>query len=900
MAQLGAWAPPAARPEACLPCLRVATSPLPRPLIRCGSVHRRRLSRAGEAAFEGWSAISCVSITLAAVKARHRCGRQKPLSRSCREPGSTENPTEAGPSAEHLEEWVRSVATNLKQLDSIASSSCRGRMPDVSTAAGVAALTRLEELSDDVDMAVAAKSLGQSLGEPSEADKIAMQALVASQLDSDLQSTVLLDHLEDSKTKDTVAEEHLELGARDEDSRGVESLARLLPPCKTDHAAAAQKARLPAITALEQVCQDSWAGLGSSEAAAQATDVDKKIFTGQGRRVSEAPTSLRELLTSAGLQDDASLQVLGEEQTPLLGVVDVPPLVRPGDLLLLKNECLSEEFLMESLADGVARGASAVAVLSDSNTLDAVQVMERFSPDGLKSLVVLPATLPSHLGSSSTASHLAQRFFQPGGAEAASCHLTAVVGGQETEVRTAAWLLSGLLEKQKGACRSGFLSDRRCLLGYGSIQVGRPLTACAVQEMVAGMTEAGVTSCVVEVLPSADLDAFDGLEFDLTVDLGMSENNDLRSKILECTRSGSVVAPADSKTESGSKATFSLTLPQVEEKTRVDKARASDLNSLLAQLSSRTASNKIAATKQLELMYDLPTTRQFVLQHAMKAGKGKDEINKLTKAKILEALQAIGVEIENPTKVKKKDLVEELYQAQTADAGDEEKVDFSDLMEGEFRGRVRRGTGPAGLCLEFEYDRGEVQEKVMLPLLGAPSARAAIAAIAAASVASQEDGQSGFAGSAWTSRLRTLRPPPGTLELVMAPGTWREYGERHDSPEQKATAGKPSQSAFSGRVGVLHEVSTPEELRSALQHVREWLTVDGRESPRISAVFGCEGEVRRGDRAKYAWALADLCEHVVLTTNNPRAELPMQVIEDVLDALQGRKRWAGEIGRAHV
>eukprot|EP00931_Biecheleriopsis_adriatica_P096607 TRINITY_DN7024_c0_g2_i1.p1 TRINITY_DN7024_c0_g2~~TRINITY_DN7024_c0_g2_i1.p1 ORF type:complete len:491 (-),score=60.31 TRINITY_DN7024_c0_g2_i1:51-1523(-) len=104
MARLGAWAPPAARPETSFPCLRAATSPLPRPLVRCGSARRRRLSRVGEEPFEGWSAISCVSIALAAVKVRHCRGRQQLVSRSCRKPGSITEPK-----PDIVEHWMTSV-----------------------------------------------------------------------------------------------------------------------------------------------------------------------------------------------------------------------------------------------------------------------------------------------------------------------------------------------------------------------------------------------------------------------------------------------------------------------------------------------------------------------------------------------------------------------------------------------------------------------------------------------------------------------------------------------------------------------------------------------------------------------------------------------------------------------
>jgi len=91
-------------------------------------------------------------------------------------------------------------------------------------------------------------------------------------------------------------------------------------------------------------------------------------------------------------------------------------------------------------------------------------------------------------------------------------------------------------------------------------------------------------------------------------------------------------------------------------------------------------------------------------------------------------------------------------------------------------------------------------------------------------------------------------------------------------------------------VAILHEARDASEVRRALIDVREWLSLGFtmKETPVLTAVFGCEGELKRGDRAKVGWALAEHCDRVVLTSNDPRSEPPMQIIEDVLDAIRGR------------
>mmetsp|Transcript_88764 Transcript_88764/g.206587 ORF Transcript_88764/g.206587 Transcript_88764/m.206587 type:complete len:308 (-) Transcript_88764:154-1077(-) len=114
--------------------------------------------------------------------------------------------------------------------------------------------------------------------------------------------------------------------------------------------------------------------------------------------------------------------------------------------------------------------------------------------------------------------------------------------------------------------------------------------------------------------------------------------------------------------------------------------------------------------------------------------------------------------------------------------------------------------------------------------------------------------------------LEAAAPPPGTLEVL--------------------TSG-----AFPRIVAVLHEARTPREVRRALEVVRGWLAFgseDGVEIPSLTAVLGCEGEVQRGDRAKIGWALAETCDRIVLTTNQPRGEPPMQIIEDILEAIRSR------------
>jgi len=166
---------------------------------------------------------------------------------------------------------------------------------------------------------------------------------------------------------------------------------------------------------------------------------------------------------------------------------------------------------------------------------------------------------------------------------------------------------------------------------------------------------------------------------------------------------------------------------------------------------------------------------------------------------------------------------------------------------------------------------GGLTATLRLPLIGASAARGALGACRAALATCASDAAD---LEQLRSALEDAGPPPGVLEVH--------------------TAGSPTSIC-----AVYHEASTPQEVRDALVAVREWLQPRDGGTVRLISVLGCEGEVRRGDRAKYGWALAEYCDEVVLTSNHPRSEPAMQIVEDVLEAIRGRVRCTmpGDKGR---
>lgn len=69
---------------------------------------------------------------------------------------------------------------------------------------------------------------------------------------------------------------------------------------------------------------------------------------------------------------------------------------------------------------------------------------------------------------------------------------------------------------------------------------------------------------------------------------------------------------------------------------------------------------------------------------------------------------------------------------------------------------------------------------------------------------------------------------------------------------------------------------TPDALESVLDAVREH--VDGK----IWCVFGCGGDRDQGKRPQMGGIAERLADHVVVTSDNPRSENPLRIIEDIL------------------
>ncbi len=173
--------------------------------------------------------------------------------------------------------------------------------------------------------------------------------------------------------------------------------------------------------------------------------------------------------------------------------------------------------------------------------------------------------------------------------------------------------------------------------------------------------------------------------------------------------------------------------------------------------------------------------------------------------------------------------------------------------------RVRRESlEVAGERLVLGVRAGEVRVDFAVALAGRFNADNALAVFTALLAM-------GFEATAAARALEGVRAVPGRMESFHAPGRPRV---------------------------VVDYAHTPDALAKALAACREGL--DGE----LWVVFGCGGDRDRGKRAPMGAIAARLADHVVLTSDNPRGEPPMAIIDDIRAGGDGRETVLPERERA--
>ena len=112
--------------------------------------------------------------------------------------------------------------------------------------------------------------------------------------------------------------------------------------------------------------------------------------------------------------------------------------------------------------------------------------------------------------------------------------------------------------------------------------------------------------------------------------------------------------------------------------------------------------------------------------------------------------------------------------------------------------------------------------------------------------------------------LAALTPPPGRMQRL-------------------GGGGKP--------LAVVDYAHSPDALEEVLMSLRPLL---GADAGRLTCVFGCGGDRDRGKRALMGAIAARNADQVVLTSDNPRSEDPLEIITDILEGVLREEQRPGQ------
>eukprot|EP00929_Paragymnodinium_shiwhaense_P101756 TRINITY_DN64914_c0_g2_i1.p1 TRINITY_DN64914_c0_g2~~TRINITY_DN64914_c0_g2_i1.p1 ORF type:complete len:1078 (+),score=282.80 TRINITY_DN64914_c0_g2_i1:107-3340(+) len=614
-------------------------------------------------------------------------------------------------------------------------------------------------------------------------------------------------------------------------------------PSPVDREEEAQAARLPGVEALLEARRNATIGTATGLRSAPLRGAAKYAMC----------RTLEDLLqrVSPGAHEPVATSVALDREAPIAGIVDVADLARRGDVFLASLDAReSQEDLFEDLNVAAEQGAAAcVVLLRGSPGLlrgKAEQILSQ-APKNLGLLILAES-------SSISVAQLASAYFgTKHRLETSGVKLVGMLGSDALEVRSASWLLYSALERHKADAKAAsLLGARRAMVRGGCVELPRPrgaaqqqlLTPCIVHELLSEVIDSESSACVLEMAPGGQTaDAFDTLNLNLLVDLGASSSRSTASTVEEYS-------------------------------SRLSALKLAGMNPAgIIQFDEAEDEGELRGDARLQCRFDLPPHAKGFHAPGDIDPYAFETLKQKLEAADLKGVKMSGDAVDDEAKaaseadyLKAKEIEFEHQEARSPlrpgelrrEAPEAASAARSGLVCGSVSDRSRYGS----LALRLSLDEEVVE--VALPLFGRGAARGAVAAVTAAMQLAGGPRDAAF--KAVVEALRGVRAAPGVFELMTSLSSW------------------PPKSAC-----LLHEASSPQEVRRALEAVREWASVGAAtpsDAPKITAVFSCDGEERRGDRAKCGWALAELCDRVVLTSKHPRREPPMQVLEDVLEAMR--------------
>jgi len=769
---------------------------------------------------------------------RQRRGKARSIWRQAAKPKA--------PAREDIANALRTISDTFKELDRIMLiANPGGQVPRSSDKQAIRAV---EELLEIAYQRRSSENVDEELDQDTRKLRRILRAALAppdKETDSESELLQLFDRAGDS-TVSTSSQSHLDLKWSQEMKASLKKLAGAakcapeeewedefdfkgtVPPApRIDPNPEAVNARNPLATALEQAVLDTENVPGSSELPTMM--VHKRSMT------------VGELLSAAGeaMPEVSDAEDTHWEDVEVKGLADVPSLALPGDAVLL--EWKNPQETGAEVAMAVERGATALFLWRkpDSTTNVPKKSLLDKHP-GLKTVAVL--------STDDCGSRLAQAFYGNPSEKLNGKDVTVVIGDSAAMVHTTSWLLYGISDIEQGHTRSALLSSRRTMIGNGAADVGRPLTVCLMQEFLAEVADSEIQACIIEVVSGQYVEgALDGLQANAIIAAGATkEGGDLMTRLAEQAAADYLFVVPDDSDFAGqeSAVTYSYEEPGVGNEHQAGHVSGRVLSRYSgARLGFNVGLGVDTGGESTEV--DLPTLSEDSLQGALAAFAAAAAQTGTTDWDN-ERCQELG---QHMSQVGQAPGIFEVFVSSPVSAEEARKNELPVIVYHE----AKSPDDARNALQEIEKWRGRLEIEAL-----------------AGSTAEAED------------ELAELEVKLEETELALSELASEDEMDEEDAATSAARS-EDEQSA----------AGSEDELKAVTRRIKKRMKeLNGEGAPQstITAVFGCSSSTSPAERALYGWVLSEYANKIVLTTNDPEGEMPMQLIEDHLAAVRS---WNG-------